>query len=167
MNNWKYSKNTINTPNIYTLWLAQFTKLKGPAPKKPSNAQFYMRHLNHINKFTEECEHQVEENETPAALQINLRNKVVKQFFVQEPESVQQSLRQENQEVHNELMAEYNTALKGTPSVDQVGQDRSVISSFSRIVIVILVYLALSNFSTLSCSCFSMGWRPILASSSL
>jgi hypothetical protein len=126
-----------------------------------------MRHPNHIDKFTEEFERQVEEKETPAALQIDLRSKVAKQFFVQEPESVQQSLRQENQGVHNELTAEYNAALMGAPSVDQAGQDRSVISSFSRIVIVILVYLALSNFSTSSCSRFSMGWRPILASSSL
>src|SRR5258705_4687988 len=76
MNNRKYSMNTLAKPNIYAPWLSQFTKPKGPAQKKPSDAQFYMQHSSYIDKFTPEFEHQVEEKETPAALQLDLRNKV-------------------------------------------------------------------------------------------
>ena len=50
-------------PNIDTLWLSQFTRPKGPAPKRPSNAQFYMQHSSYIDKFTPKFERQVEEQE--------------------------------------------------------------------------------------------------------
>ena len=82
-----------------------------------------MQHSDYINKFTPEFERQVEEKETPAALQLDLRNKVAKELFDQEPEMVQESLRRENQDSHDELIAAYNAALKGAPLVDQEGQD--------------------------------------------
>jgi len=82
-----------------------------------------MNHPDYIDKFTTEFDRQVEEKETPAILQLDLRNKVAKELFHQEPEDVQQSLHQENQEAHDELTAEYNAALKGAPPVDQEGQD--------------------------------------------
>jgi hypothetical protein len=65
MNHKKYSKNNLTKPNMYTPWLMQFVKPKGPAPKKLSNAQYYMNHPTSINKFTTEFEHQVAENDTP------------------------------------------------------------------------------------------------------
>ena len=110
-------------PNIYTLWLLRFTKPKGPTPKKPSNAQFYMQHSNYINKFTAKFKCQVEEKEIPAALQLDLQNKVTKELFDQEPGMVQESLCHENQDSHNELTATYNTVLKDAPPIDQEGQD--------------------------------------------
>jgi hypothetical protein len=123
MNN-KYFKNMLTKPNVYTPWLSQFTKPKGPAPKKPSNAQVYMHHPNYIEKFTVEFDHQVEDKGMPATLQLNLRNKVAQELFCQELQVIQESLCQENQDAHDELTAEYGAALKGAPPVDQEGQDQ-------------------------------------------
>ena len=72
MNNKKYSKNTLAKPNVYTPWLMQFTKPKGPAPKKLSDAQFYMQHPNFIEKFTAEFNRQVNDKDMPAALLLDL-----------------------------------------------------------------------------------------------
>src|SRR5882724_3829178 len=123
MNNKKYSKNTLAKPNVYTPWLMQFTKPKGPTPKKLSDAQFYMQHPYFIKKFTAEFNRQVNDKDTPATLLLDLQNKVVKELFMQESEGVQESQRRENQDAHNELTAEYNVGLKGAPPVDQDGQD--------------------------------------------
>jgi len=59
----------------------------------------------------------------PAALLLDLRNKVVRNSLCRSPEGVQESQHQENQDAHDELMAEYNVGLKGAPPVDQDGQD--------------------------------------------
>src|SRR5882724_8521725 len=123
MNNNKYSKNTLSKLNVYTSWLVQFTKPKGPAPKKLSDAQFYMKHPNFIEKFTAEFNRQVNDKDTPTTLLLHRRNKVAKELFMQESEGGQESQHQENQDAHNELMAEYNVGLKGTPPVYQDGQD--------------------------------------------
>jgi len=53
-------------------WLAQFTKPKGPAPKKLSDAQFYMQHPNFIEKFTADFNRQVNDKDMPAALLLDL-----------------------------------------------------------------------------------------------
>lgn len=82
-----------------------------------------MHHSDYIDNFMKEFNWQVEEKGTPTKLQINLCNKVSKELFCQEPKSIQESLHQENQVMHDELTAEYNAALKSAPPVDQEGQD--------------------------------------------
>ena len=74
-------------------------------PRKPSIAQFVMGHNDYEQRVNLEFDERVEEEATPAKMQMALRCRIAKELFDTEDAETQQRLRQENEDTHNALVA--------------------------------------------------------------
>jgi hypothetical protein len=101
--------------NVFAPWLAALRKPVGPAPKAIPIHQFYMRHPQHRDKVSKECQDQYPSGIVgPNA--INVRNRIAVELFQKETEEVRKALEREAAEELKDAKEKHEEARKGLPS---------------------------------------------------
>lgn len=89
---------------------------KKPAPRKPTDYQFYMHHPDHKEKVADRfaSEHG---QDLPRDQQLSLRCRLAGELLQDEPEEVRDKLKVEREEMHKFALAGWKEAEEGMPSV--------------------------------------------------
>lgn len=104
--------------NPYFQYLAQEmrTREHHTAPKRQTDYQFYMRHLDFKDQVAERFE--ADHAHEPRKQHLSLRCQLAREMLAEEPEEVRERVHKECDEAHAREMKEYEEEDEGLPSPD-------------------------------------------------